>query len=85
MKIFWNATIGWAIVYGDYAFPMTLSEDSSYLVAGAKISNIPYLGKIDSSNGNLIASYNTPSMTNYYRYIFLMDSRALCLHVSDFY
>ena len=32
VKIYWNASIGWAKDYGDIANSMALSADSSYLI-----------------------------------------------------
>lgn len=59
VKIYWNATLAWAISYGDYGLCMALSTDSSYLIAGTSFSGDAYLGKLNSTNGAVLTSFSS--------------------------
>lgn len=84
MKIYWNSTLAWAIGYGEYGQLMTLSPDSSYLITSSLFNSAIYLGKLNSSNGDVLASFNSSS-SDYYMYIYASDERALCIHVDGWF
>ena len=48
VKVFSNMTLAWNVIYGTNGYAMALSEDESFLFAGA---NIGYLGKLNSVDG----------------------------------
>lgn len=61
---------------------MALSADSSILIAGF----YPYLAKINSSNGAVLASYNSNASNSwYYMYIYARDTRALCIEINGWF
>lgn len=78
-KFFWNASLAWATDFGDKGRAMALSTDSTFLVATHWTSNVAYLGKINSSDGVVMESYKTDSVSSYF-YMFIQDSRALCIN-----
>lgn len=59
MKIYWNLTLAWAVDYGDVGNCMTLSADSSFLIADSAFSTNGYLGKLRSSDGVVLESYSS--------------------------
>ncbi len=79
MKIYWNTSIAWAIDYGEEAWSMSISADSTFLIVSTYIWSYPYLGKLDSSTGNVLLSYST-STNQIYFYIHTSDERALSIH-----
>lgn len=65
VKILWNLTVVWAIDYGINGESMALSPDSTFLIAGTKFSTIGYIGKLNSADGDLLASYTYNSAGSY--------------------
>lgn len=61
VKIYWNFSLTWAKDYGSNGTAMALSPDATYLIVGANISSTTYLGKLNSSDGTALASYNISS------------------------
>lgn len=53
-----NASVVWAVKYGNVGFGMGLSLDGSHLLAGSKFSNVIHLGILSSSNGSVLSSYS---------------------------
>lgn len=77
VKILWNYTVSWAIKYGGQGFSMALSTDTNFLIADSNFVSSVHLGKLNSSNGAVLAS--SSSTTDYYRYIYSMGERALSI------
>lgn len=78
VKIYWNSTLVWAVSYGGIGYSMALSTDSSFLIAGSYFGGYGYLGKLNSADGTVMASYS--STGGYYNYIYLMDEGVLCIN-----
>ena len=70
MKIFWNASLAWAVDYGGSGYSMVLSPDSSFLIAGSDNGYNDVLGKLNSSNGAVLASYDV-AFGGTYAYIYV--------------
>lgn len=65
-----DSSIAWAIDYGEKGTSMALYTDSSFLIAGASFNtSFAYLGKLNSSDGTVMASFSL-SAVNYYSYIY---------------
>lgn len=84
LKILWNATCAWAVDFGTWGYSMALSADASSLVTGSYFTPNVYLGKINSSDGAVLASYSTISIS-YYVYIYTRDTRALCIFADGWF
>lgn len=83
-KIYWNFTLAWAVHYGANGWAIALSPDLSYLLVGSYSGTTGIIGKLNSSDGNVITTYSTPSSNNY-TYIYTRDERALCLNLNGYF
>ena len=57
-KILMDNSLAWAVTYGTYGYSMALSPDKTFLIAGSSFSSNAHLGKINSANGAVLASYS---------------------------
>lgn len=78
LKLGWDSILNWATVYGTFGISMALSADSTFLIASSSFSSTLYLGKLDSADGTVLASYSSTA-GSYYKYIYARDKRALCI------
>lgn len=58
---------------------MALSPDTTFLVAGAQFSTVTGIGKLNSSNGDVIETSLTLGQSALYYYISTQDTRSLCI------
>lgn len=66
VKVFWNSSLAWAVDYGDYGHTLVISPDETFLIAGSSFGSLTYLGKLNSSDGAQLASYNMVGHSNVY-------------------
>lgn len=56
LKVMLNLDVEWAVDFGGYGQALALSENGDFLLASSLFTSITYLGKLNSSDGSVIAS-----------------------------
>lgn len=81
VKLWLNASVAWAVDYGDYGLSMVMSPNEDYLLTGTSPS---LLAKISPLNGTVLSAVKTSTSSGYEYIDFALNTilnRALVIDI----